>query len=313
MKEEWLVWINPKQELIHYDKPKKNLMKLTHINNKPLGFTIDWLERSLYYVEYNNGSTVVKVDLNYLMENERKVNVFSRRNKIVGITISPFTKRLYWIELKQNKSLLMESTVDGMNIRPFFKERLTSKDYNKICNCSNTVAKIEPFFVLDHSYIPFKPQMILVDSQDRQSRRIISSDSDGCSCQIISKNISLKYGDDMRNLIADSGMIYWTSQRELNVLNRSNNVIFNTKVTIFLYTFFINIGTEYSVLFFTVICRFYIYRGPIYLFRSSHSCPGTVSLFEPAHTFLFHLFTSELWFWYFSLLPLIQVCFHYFS
>lgn len=235
--DKWLVWINQKQELIQYDIVKSALTKLTTVNGKTLGLTIDWLERSLYYVEFTNESTVCKIDLNYITDGIHKVEITNRKNKIVAIEVSPFTKSLYWFEQNRNESIFMQSKVDGTYTTPFFKQRFFSKDQNKNCNCSSS--DLDPVFALDHSSNPFEPLLVFLNGK---TRNFISADSNGCICKIFARNMLLGHGFQLKNLKIDFGMLYWTNRHKLNALDRKHEKIFTTEVSIkyFIYVYYAN-------------------------------------------------------------------------
>lgn len=232
MNEQWLIWINQKHELIHYDISKSLKTKLISINGKPMALSLDWLERSLYYVEVNNASIVFKIDLNYAFDDIVPIRIMNRKNKIFELKVSPFTKSLYWIEIKQNKSILMQSNSDGSNTRVFLKERQTLKDYNKICNCTHSFLDIERVFALDHSLTSLEPSVIFID---KKTRKLISSDSDGCLCKVIAENVFMKNDHVLTKMNGDFGMVYWTNHDELTAFNRNKNGIFTVEVSICMY------------------------------------------------------------------------------
>lgn len=227
MNEKWLIWINNKLEIVQYDILKTSLIKLSLINGTPLGLTVDWLERSLYLIEFTNRSTIFKINLNFFTEEIDKFKILERESKVVGIEMSPFTKQLYWSEMKQNKTVMMRSRVDGTNIRPFF-ENTTKKDGNRTCNCS--ISDMDPHFALDHSVNPFEPTVAVFD---RKSQMFVSSDIDGCICEIIAGNILMKPGYRLRKLKADLGMVYWANEKKLNAFNRKQNKIQTAGVCIY--------------------------------------------------------------------------------
>lgn len=243
--EKWLLWINQKQELIQYDILKSALIKLSTVSGKTLGLTVDWLERSLYYVEFTNGSTIFKVDLNYINEGIHKVEILSRKDKIVAIEVSPFRKSLYWFELKQSESILMQSKVDGTSTKPFFKEKGITNDHNKNCNCSSS--DVEPVFALDHSSNPFEPSLVFLNGK---TRNFFLADSKGCICRVIARNMLPGHGFKLKNLKVDFGMLYWTNQNKLNALDRKHEKIFSTEVRL------IYILKILKILHILLLCKF---------------------------------------------------------
>lgn len=226
MKEKWLIWVNQKHDMVQFDILKSTQTKLTTINGIPLSLTLDWLERSLYFVEYSNVSTIYKIDLNYVTEEIPMFKLFERPNKIVNLEMSPFTKSLYWFEMEQNNSILMKSNVDGSKVQPFFRRNNSSQGYNEICNCSRT--DIEPVFALDHSLNSFQPTIVFVE---KKTNTLYSSDSFGCICSIIANNLEINPDYQPRNLKADLGMVYWTNQNNLHALSRRSNKTLSVEVT----------------------------------------------------------------------------------
>ncbi|XP_071055369.1 proto-oncogene tyrosine-protein kinase ROS isoform X1 [Onthophagus taurus] len=177
MSESKLFWLNDMQELFVYNMETKTKNKILDIGDNVVSLTVDWLERSLYFVQFKGekeGSFLYKLDLNLVEKNILKLEfLFKRPTVISKLEISPFTRKMYWIENDQNdKYVLMES--DGQTINHFF-----NKQQNQ-CNCPLRLP-LDKTFTIDHSEDKTNPKFIFVES----SNVIIAADKFGCNCESI--------------------------------------------------------------------------------------------------------------------------------
>lgn len=233
VKDRFIFWINSKQDIIMYDVSKNVESKILQANGKPLSLTLDWLERSLYYVETTDelsGSAVYKIDLNVLTEQITNVKIFEVNSKINHIEVSPFTKHLYWTETDyQSKFKLIERDRNGF-IKPFFKEHnygiINSDDVR--CNCS-FFPEIGSSFSLDHSDSIKQPLIIFIDLY---SQNVMSSDKNGCLCHVIAKKNEMANHFPFGHIRSDLGMLYWTNHDTLYALKRSEDKLFTKQVII---------------------------------------------------------------------------------
>lgn len=90
-----LFWINDMQELFMYNIETAVKSKIFDVNGTIISLTLDWIERSLYYVQINTdieGSSVYKLDLNLIDKGLRITQIFRTPSLISSIEVSPFTK-----------------------------------------------------------------------------------------------------------------------------------------------------------------------------------------------------------------------------
>lgn len=95
MGERKLFWINDVQELFVFNLETASKSKIFDVNGKVNSVTIDWIERSLYYVQINSdleGSSVYKIDLNLIEKGLKILQIFRTPSTITKIEVSPFTQ-----------------------------------------------------------------------------------------------------------------------------------------------------------------------------------------------------------------------------
>lgn len=220
IKENKIFWINEMKELYMYTKATSNKIKILDIGGNATGLTIDWLERSVYFVVTEEKYSIIsKIDLNlYEKGLLHSVEVLRRPFTILKIEISPFTRKLYWIE-EEDKIYhrLMESKIDGNNIIQFFSrfertKRFTDESKDD-CNCPFNPT-VESSFSIDHSNTTQKPLFTFID---HSSKNILSSDKDGCRCDIIANYSTVSNYLPAQKIMSDFGSLYWTNQEQGNL------------------------------------------------------------------------------------------------
>lgn len=95
IKENKVFWINDMQELFMYNLINSNRSKIVDLSGDAVSLTVDWLERSLYYIQRKNpqSSSVYKLDLNQVDRGILKsYEIFRTATLIVRIEVSPFTR-----------------------------------------------------------------------------------------------------------------------------------------------------------------------------------------------------------------------------
>ncbi|KAF5278624.1 hypothetical protein FQA39_LY00666 [Lamprigera yunnana] len=225
-------WINDMKELLVINLQNLNRTKICDLNGDAVGLTIDWVERSLYYIqnlEPSDGFSIIKLDLNQVEKGFlSKIKVLKRPFPISKLEVSPFTRKLYWIEVRDvEQNHLMESNTDGSNIQQFFSSRIYPKmDLEvdgSLCNCplNPTVDKV---FAIDHSDTKTKPALIYIDSD---ANSVLSVDKDVCKCEIIAHNSVISESFPIHTLKSDFGTLYWTnsSQGVVYSLKKNDSII----------------------------------------------------------------------------------------
>ncbi|XP_044756024.1 proto-oncogene tyrosine-protein kinase ROS isoform X2 [Coccinella septempunctata] len=220
MKENKIFWINEMKELYMYTTTTLNKTKILDIGGNATGLTIDWLERSVYFVVTEGKYSMInKIDLNlYEKGLLQPVEVLRRPFNISKLEISPFTRKLYWIEVEDKTYFrLMESNVDGGRIIQFFSrfdrtKRFTDEMRDK-CNCPLNPA-VESSFSIDHSNTTQKPLFTFID---HNSKNILSSDKEGCECDVIANYSTVSNYLPVEKIKSDFGSLYWTNQEQGNL------------------------------------------------------------------------------------------------
>lgn len=97
IKEDKIFWINELNELRMFDQNNSTkFSKILDVNSNVTSMTIDWVERSLYFVQIKSspGSSIInKIDLNYRDRGiTRSVKILERDAFIAKLEVSPFTK-----------------------------------------------------------------------------------------------------------------------------------------------------------------------------------------------------------------------------
>lgn len=97
MKENKIFWMNEMHELLMFPQNSTTkYYKILDVSSNVTSLTIDWVERSLYFVQIKAGarsSVISKVDLNHMDRGiTRSVDVLKREAIIAKLEVSPFTK-----------------------------------------------------------------------------------------------------------------------------------------------------------------------------------------------------------------------------
>ncbi|VEN47844.1 unnamed protein product [Callosobruchus maculatus] len=209
-------WINTKKEIVLFDMQSYTQSTIFEIEGEPLGMTVDWLERSIYYVQIKDGkSSVHKLDLNLLDNQMKQMKVLEVDGTIYNIKMSPLTQRLYWLEGSSNKFKLMESSSDGSNIKSFFQD----SNYPSSCNCPHFI-ELGPCFTVDTSDID-TPLIIFMDVL---SDNILST-PDGCFCSVVVNNELVREASPVRFIETDYSAVYWANEDYIYFLKRSEGQI----------------------------------------------------------------------------------------
>ncbi|KAK4881780.1 hypothetical protein RN001_005099 [Aquatica leii] len=216
IKENKVFWINDMKELLIFNLENLNRTKICDLNGDSAGLTVDWVERSLYYIQNlgsSDGSSIYKLDLNHVEKGDfKKLEVFRRPFQIFKIEVSPFTRKLYWVEVDQNnQNRLMQCSTDGNYIQPFFASNVYRKRDievdDSLCNCPLNPT-VEGVFAIDHSDSKSKPSLIFVDSD---TLSILSANKDGCKCEVVAHNNIISDSFPLHTLKSDFGTLYYTN------------------------------------------------------------------------------------------------------
>lgn len=191
--EKKLYWMDENNNLMSYDKSIK--VKLATMTTDVLALSVDWIERVLYWSQQQHkGSVVFALDLNSveIQPTEPKF-VMDTVGVVNSLTVSPTDRSLYWVETNGNEhnGILMTKSLDDDTVQPFFND------------ASHTVYKT-----------------IVLDTSSDDTRHIIWRDNNS---QLFATDVTHKhsltldiiYDDGKRNLVKDSGRLYWTENDEI--------------------------------------------------------------------------------------------------
>lgn len=97
IKESKIFWINELHELLMFSLSNSSkYSKVSDLNGDALGLSIDWIERSLYFIHTRKnvtGTTVCKLDLNLYEKGISQYNEVLVTDSIIAkLEISPFTR-----------------------------------------------------------------------------------------------------------------------------------------------------------------------------------------------------------------------------
>ncbi|XP_072756796.1 proto-oncogene tyrosine-protein kinase ROS-like isoform X2 [Anoplolepis gracilipes] len=186
-----IYWINHKWELMTCDFDLNaievnNCTKITDIYVSVYNLCIDWVARNLYWTEYNyirQNIKIIKLDLSLWQTSIVKPNtILQKTNIVASLNVLPSTGYLYWIEKNERNesssdyNKIMQSNLNGKNIKPFLK--------NNSCSCSYKKQLGKVFFMqVDYTNVD-KPLMYLI-CEESKNFSLIATDIYGCSCNLI--------------------------------------------------------------------------------------------------------------------------------
>ncbi|XP_057670694.1 proto-oncogene tyrosine-protein kinase ROS isoform X2 [Diorhabda carinulata] len=224
IKEKKIFWSDKKGEMYELNTSNGTQTKLFEFRADIDDLTIDWIGRNLYYVrliEDTNRSAVYRLDLN--RNPLESIEIFRSNNGIIKkIKISPFSKKIYWVEeAKKSKFELMQSDLSGKNPQKFFN------DNRKRIDCLFGT-EIDYNFTIDHSDIKIRPKIIF---SDIYSENVVWFDekSENCGSLIESDKIG---GFPLENLESDLVVSYWTRGGYFYAFDRQENKLFTKQIDV---------------------------------------------------------------------------------
>lgn len=94
--EDKIIWLNEFQELLVYRRSLKNKTKILDAQSNGTVFAIDWLERSLYYVQINEAnkeSFIYKIDFNHYEKGVNRQQFVLKSNSLIGnVEVCPYDR-----------------------------------------------------------------------------------------------------------------------------------------------------------------------------------------------------------------------------
>ncbi|XP_020283790.1 proto-oncogene tyrosine-protein kinase ROS isoform X2 [Pseudomyrmex gracilis] len=209
-----IYWINElTSELVMSDISGANVTKILALNNTAHSLCVDWVAKHLYWSEYSyknvSSSYIMKLDLTMWEAGIIKYKTIVTTDKrIVNLDILPFQGKLFWIELINDRGIVMESNLDGEHRLIF-----GSKKSNNACNCSYRPL-VTSAMTIDKTDIR-KPVMYWV-----MEDRLNVADIEGCMCGVV---YNASFNKDM-TLTVDKINIYWSnnSENQIYYLQKTN-------------------------------------------------------------------------------------------
>ena len=219
-----LFWFDENNDLISYHSETKTKTKLINTTSPVKCMTIDWLERIVYWSQMidDNKCIIYSLNLNRAEYLESKKmsdpklaqKVLERENVISDLAISPFDRKLFWIE--NHKNLSEESGIfyfelDTGSIKMLFED-------NEICmnKASSTISPTPGSLVFATS--PINPRN---DENEEHQTSLIFEVNNVIPTQFVVVELQTKkcfvFGSiedriaktDNTNIAKDSNKVYW--------------------------------------------------------------------------------------------------------
>lgn len=215
-REDRMFWINENNELftINPNHPK-NTTKLISIPSKVLSFTVDWIDRTLYWSQlHKNGtSKIFGLNLNKYEDGITAPDeIINSNGHIKSLVISPIDQKFYWIDHRKSDSYQGELWTYDLN-----DQKLSKFFENPSETCVNDPEILvgNPL-TLDTSHTK-EDRLIWIGAMTG----IYSTGLKTRQCQ----NINLKYNRNMDNFVKDSSRLYWTTRIKIYAKNLNENSV----------------------------------------------------------------------------------------
>ncbi len=232
-RENRLFWFNENNDLISY----KN-----HIKSKPLvsssevlAMALDWVERIIYWsVMERNKGIIYSYNLNRAeninenVQNRYAQKILEREGTITDLTVSPFDRKLFWIENFKNLSdenSIYSYHLDTKELRDFFE----NPD-----DCLNkTIIPVSGSLVLSTS--PINPQLENVGGDEQYQSLLIFADThDHFIAADIKSRECYKFENGLyspkTNIAKDSVRLYWITEEVVYGRNDLDQQIYSMSV-----------------------------------------------------------------------------------
>lgn len=202
-----LIWINENNELMLFRGGLKH--KLFSINATALSLTVDWLERVVYWSQFQYGhSAIYAFDLNRLQSFE----VLKRDRAIFNLNSAPLLRRLFWIEpLNDNDALgsIFSYDLDDKQMSPLLNERTreTTLSYHNtmLLETSEQETRI---WLTDESFKLYSIEL-------RSQRRTFSG---------------MSFSMESSNLIKDIDRVYWSRRNVVYAADFEGKISYHIKL-----------------------------------------------------------------------------------
>ncbi|XP_065076468.1 proto-oncogene tyrosine-protein kinase ROS isoform X3 [Ochlerotatus camptorhynchus] len=190
-RERKLFWVDENNELFQFDGASK--LKLYSTNGTVTSLTVDWIQRILYWSQRELvGSAIYAFDLSrFEHEGVHLANVVHKEGNISNLVVSPFDRKLFWIE-EVPEDVIFVHTFDDKKTVEFFDDSFEE--------CPNRTAGIT-----------VHPMLTLQTSVSEEARlfwgetglRSIGLSNKTCV------NFGFEYYPNMKSIAKDSDHFYW--------------------------------------------------------------------------------------------------------
>lgn len=240
--EQKLFWFDENNDLVSYHLDSRLKTKLISTTSAVKCMTIDWIERIVYWSQIDDNKGVVySLNLNRaenfnnkpVQEFKLAVKVFERQNVISDLVVSPFDRKLFWIE--NHKNLSEESGIYSLDIDKGSIKMLFEDAEECMNKTSSTISPIPGSLLFATS--PINPTSSNGDVVKHQSILIFEMSSQ-FSQQFVATDLETKECFDFgtivpaegTNLAKDSNKVYWIHGEMVYAREDATNKVISLKV-----------------------------------------------------------------------------------
>ncbi|KAH9525303.1 hypothetical protein Btru_001020 [Bulinus truncatus] len=202
-------WLNKRNELFVSNESSEE--KLLTLNGTGKDITVDWVSRTLYFVE--SVSTTLSSVTQYNIDTKSYQLLLTRPAIIHAIAADPFNSIILWLENSNTgEEQIMSADMRNGNIKTVLSA--VNPNRNKrgtTCTCPNVV-NLAPVMAVTYSRIDGGIEIVFSDSQ---TGTIYSTDINGCKCtKITGRTVYNFYGLPPSLLAVDHLRVSWYNQSE---------------------------------------------------------------------------------------------------
>lgn len=200
---EQLFYINENNELMSLSRNEKQ--KLHSVNALVLSLTVDWIERIVYWSQYETtGSSIVAFSL----DTQKTSTIFQCDCFVFSLSASPLSRQIFWIEMSEYNA------PQGKLMSYHISENRTSQFHN---------AKQLPIIV--------SGKVLFVDTFKENHEQILwlSEQNELVSTRIRNKDpeiISVPGVVNASNLFKDGNRFYWTQDDSIFAKNSNDRIFY---------------------------------------------------------------------------------------
>lgn len=217
--EQKLFWFDENNDLVAYHIESRSKTKLISTASAVKCMTIDWIERIIYWSQIDDNKGVIySLNLNRAenlnpkaaQDNKLAQKVLERQNVISDLVMSPFDRKLFWIE--NHKNLSEESGIYFLDLETQTIKMLFEDAEECMNKTSTTISPIPGSLLFATSPINpsngdnIKHQSILIFEMNNQfSQQFVATDLETKECFDFGTIIPA----EGTNLAKDSNKVYW--------------------------------------------------------------------------------------------------------